>query len=72
MLFQESVEELIPVCKSFLEELAYCTSNMIIDDLMLISDQQVPVIDQKSIKRYYVNAKEINEIVSIFSKVINN
>ena len=46
--------------------------NIIIDDLMLISEQQVPVINQKPIKRYYVNAKEIDEIFSIFSKVINS
>lgn len=76
MLFQEhekmTEEELIPVRKSFLEELAYCPLNMIIDDLMLISEQQVPVINQKPIKRYYVNAKEIDEIFSIFSKVINS
>lgn len=70
MFFKENEEELMPVHKSFLEELAYCPLNMIIDDLMLISEQQVPVINQKPIKRYYVNAKEIEEIFSIFSEAI--
>ena len=68
LILQNTEEVLIPGQKSFWEELAYCP-NMIVDDLMLISEQVMPVIDEKPIKRYYVDAKEIEEIFSMFSNI---
>ena len=61
-------EELIPKQRSLLEGLAYCPLNMIVDDLMLISEQVMPVIYPKPIKRYYITAKEIEEIASKLMK----
>lgn len=56
-------EEVMPMNRSFLKELAYCPlNNIMIDDITFMPENIESINHTHIIRRYYINAKELEDI----------